>query len=223
MPNPNPTDDPVVGNTAVTALAVTDLTAGTVDGAGVFDKLMSAFKAHIEQEFLATRLRGPEYATVYLGGLQECMQQAMAFLLAKTKNALEVELLRQNVANAILQGKVLIAEECKLRAEYDLVMQNVLKATQETLLLAQKVATEKAQTQAGGVDADSIVGKQKILYQAQADGFARDAEQKAAKILVDSWNVRRTTDDATVADATNKLADTFIGRAIDKLLGGVGA
>jgi hypothetical protein len=68
-----------------------------------------------------------------------------------------------------------------------------------------------------------VLGKQKLLYAAQTNGFTRDAEQKAAKILVDSWNVRRTTDDATVADSNNMLNDVTIGRFVNKLAAGVGA
>ena len=68
-----------------------------------------------------------------------------------------------------------------------------------------------------------MIGKQKALYGAQTDGVKRDAEQKAAKLLADTWSVRRTTDEATVADATNKLNDATVGRAIEKLLSGIGA
>ena len=68
-----------------------------------------------------------------------------------------------------------------------------------------------------------MVGKQKALYTAQTTGFTRDAEQKAAKLMVDSWNVRRTTDDGTVADGVNNLNDAAVGRAVIKLLNGVGA
>jgi hypothetical protein len=111
-----------------------------------------------------------------------------------------------------------------LRAEFDVLMETKLKTAQETLLLAQKVATEKAQITAMGVDDNSVVGRQKLLYSAQSDGFKRDAEQKAAKVMVDTWNVRRTTDpDSAAADSTNKLGDIFVGQAVSKLLNGVGA
>jgi hypothetical protein len=98
-----------------------------------------------------------------------------------------------------------------------------LKSAGEIELLAQKTATEKAQILAIGVDSDSVVGRQKSLYVAQTNGFARDAEQKVADIMVKTWSVRRTTDEATVADATNKLNDATIGRAVDKLMTGIGA
>ena len=131
--------------------------------------------------------------------------------------------MRQQKLNLEQELINLIAAECKLRAEYDLLQANILKTNVETTLLNQKVATEKAQTTALGVDADSILGKQKALYGAQTDGFKRDAEQKAAKLLADTWNVRRTTDEGTVADATNMLNDATVGRAITKMLAGVGA
>lgn len=132
-------------------------------------------------------------------------------------------LVLQQTANGILEGKVLVAQECKLRADYDLTMGTTIKTATENLLLSAKVATEKAQTQGAGTDPDSVIGKQKSLYQAQTDGFKRDAEQKAAKIMVDSWNARRMTDDATVADGTNRLNDATIGQTVSTMLAGIGA
>lgn len=265
--------------TPLVPITLPQLTEATTSGNGVFDVLMKATKAHLEQEFLLGRIKGAEYATVYLGSLEAVLQNALAFLLQKDKVALDAELVRQQVllaqaellikgveldkvraeleilektalktaaeielltaqaaqsvaqtglieaqtANEALQGNVLVAQECKLRAEYDLLLTTNLKAVEETDLLKWKVVTEKAQTSGAGVDANSVIGKQMALYGAQADGFKRDAEQKAAKIMVDSWNVRRTTDEGTVADATNKLDDSTVGRAVNKLLTGVGA
>ena len=100
---------------------------------------------------------------------------------------------------------------------------NIVSVNEDGTLLGQKVQTEKAQTVALGVDDNSVIGRQKLLYKAQTDGFQRDAEQKTAKLLVDSWNVRRTTDEGTVADSTNMLNDATIGRAVKKLMAGVEA
>lgn len=131
-------------------------------------------------------------------------------------------LITQQALNAVTEETVLVAQECKLRAEYDVLMETKLKTATEKELLLQKVATERAQVTAIGVDVDSVVGRQKDLYKAQTDGFARDAEQKAAEVLVGSWKIRRSTDEGTVADATNKLNDATIGSAVTKLLSGVG-
>jgi hypothetical protein len=310
------------------AINISDLSTATVDGAGVFDVLMRANKAHLETEFLQGRIKGPEYSTVYLGALDQAMQTALSFVVQRQRIDLEAQLLAvqisiagielqkvnaelaileaslakvpveiahieaqtanlaseklsieartaltnqqetnlaaealnvpkqgalldaqsavstqqrlnliseelgidaktalttQQEANAVLEGTVLVAQECKLRAEFDLTQATTLKSEAELGLLTQKTATERAQITAMGVDDNSVIGKQKLLYAAQTTGFTRDAEQKAAKLLADTWSVRRTTDEGTVADGTNKLSDTYVGRAIDKLLTGVGA
>ena len=228
----------------VDPITLPSLTTATLDGTGVFDVLMRANKAHLESEFTQGRIKGAEYATVYLGSLESVMTAAITFLLQKDKNALEAQLVAQQIllaqvevikANAqVLQIEaqtrnlaaellVLQAQKCKLDAEYDLLLSTNLKTAEEIELLKWKAVTEKAQTSGAGVDANSVIGKQVALYGAQSDGFKRDAEQKAAKIMVDSWNVRRTTDEGTVADSTNKLDDSTVGRAVNKLLTGVGA
>ena len=221
----------------MTPLTVNDLTQASLEGTGVFDVLMRANKAHLEAEFSKNRIKGPEYSTVYLGALESVMQTALQFLLNKDKAALEAQLIQaqiekvnaeidlvvQQTANAVIEAGVLRAQKCKLDAEFDVLLQSKLKTAAEVTLLGQKNQTEKAQTIAMGVDADSVIGRQKALYVAQAAGFERDAEQKAAKLMVDSWNVRRTTDESTVADATNMLHDPAVGRAVNKLLSGVNA
>lgn len=213
-----------------TPVTVADLTAATLDGTGVFDTLMKAARAHLESEFTKGRIKGPEYATVYLGTMEAILQNSVAFLLQSRKSAAEVDqvtaqtaLLEQQRLNALAEHDVLVAQEAKLQAEITLTGLTGEKTTEEKLLLTQKTATELAQTRSLGVDDNSVVGKQKLLYAAQTDGFKSDAKQKAAKIMVDTWSVRRTTDEATVADSTNMLYDTAIGRAINTLLADVGA
>lgn len=291
----------------IVATVLTDLTQATLPGTGVFDVLMRANKAHLESEFDKGRIKGTEYATVYLGSLEAVMSASLRFLLEKDKSYLEAQLLEQQIlvaqqevlksqqevllvqaqvglaaqqklnliaelailqanvlkipaeiaqltaqtaltaqqrlnlisenlgtlaktdltiqqkANAVIEGTVLTGQKCKLDAEFDVLMLTKQKTVEETQLLLWKTNTEKAQTISLGVDANSVIGKQKDLYGAQTAGFTRDAEQKAAKVMVDSWNVRRTTDEATVADGTNLLNDASVGRAVGKLLSGVGA
>lgn len=225
-------------------IELVDLTEATLSGDGAFDVLMRASKAHLEAEFASNRIRGAEYANVYLGSMTQVLQAAVQFLLQKDKAAYEaalveaqvrnmeaqilltgaqVELTKQQLLNAITENEIMLKQQCKLAAEYDLLMEQKLKTAQETALLAQKTATEKAQTIEAGVDDGSVVGKQKKLYEAQTEGFTRNAEQSAAKILADTWTVRRTTDEGTVADNVNQLNDATVGRAITQLLAGINA
>ena len=248
-----------------TPITLADLTTATTDGTGVFDVLMQANKAHLEQEFRQGRIKGNEYATVYLGSLQTVLQGAIEFTLQKQKQSLEVALVAKQVElaqeqilktrtevelvqaqiaklkredalvaqqllnmqaealNIPKQGAVLVAQECKLRGEFDLIKEQVIKTSAETSLLNQRKVTEQAQTTGMGVDLNSVIGRQKALYEAQTEGFQRDAEQKAADLMIKSWATRRTTDEGTVADGVNMLNDVAIGRAVNKLLSGVGA
>lgn len=225
-------------------IPVSDFTEAKVDGEGVYDILMKANAAHLEKEFNATRIKGSEYAQIYLGTMQATMGTAVQFFIQRHKLGYEAEILKLqsmiaqvelekarveleiaqlNAQKIPAEIAVLQAQKCKLDAEYDVLVGQKLKVVQETALLQQKVATEKAQTVSASVDPDSVIGKQIILYQAQADGFKRDAEQKAAQILIGTWNARRTTDDGTEANSANLLYDPMIGRVVTKLASGIDA
>ena len=234
------------------------LTEKTLDGDGVFDRLMAAARTHLDREFSLARIKGPEYAEVYLGILTAVLDQSVRFLLdrdladlraeilelerqklefERDKAAAEIPLIQAQTAlaqqqvvnlqaealNIPKQGLVLDGQKCKLDAEFDLLVEQKLKVIAERELINQKKATELAQTNGSGVTSNSVVGKQIELYQAQRDGFYRNAEQQAAKIMVDSWMARRTTDESTAAVPENGLIDTNIGRAINALLNGVNA
>lgn len=270
----------------MTAITLNDLTTGATDGTGVFDKLMAACKAHLEDQFRTGAIKGTDYATVYLGLVQGAMQTGLQFLATNQKIDLEAQLLQKQIdlaqsqidqakaqtdlvraqiaaadsdrdlavaraaqvraetlnvpkqgqlldaqvalsaqqkLNAVQEGKNLVAQECLLKAQFDGTLQTTLKSAAETDLLKQKVVTEKAQTLELGVDANSVIGKQKTLYQAQIDGFKSDRLNKGAKLLVDTWNARRMTDDATSANSTNMLDDSAVGRAVKAVLTDMGA
>lgn len=143
---------------------------------------------------------------------------AEVLVLGQQKTNLEAEAL-----NIPKQGLVLDGQKCKLDAEFDVLQEQKLKTAAESSLLNQKRLTEQAQTSGTGLDPNSVIGKQVALYAAQTDGFKRDAEQKAAKIMIDSWNTRRVSDEGTVADSTNRLGDSFIGQAVSRMLTGINA
>jgi hypothetical protein len=224
-------------------IKVQDLTKGGIAGTGVFDELMRATKAHLTDEYKNGHIKGSEYATVYLGALQSVMSQSLQFLLQQQQVDLQAQLLTEQIVteklnqgqteaqtslierqqdNAVLEGTVLLAQECKLSAEFDLIKEQTLKTISETALLAQKKVTEQAQTSGAGVSPESVIGRQGALYEAQQKGFIRDSEQKVAKLMTDTWNVRKTMDDSTPVDERNKLGDIYIGQAVQKMLEGIG-
>ena len=91
--------------------------------------------------------------------------------------------------------------------------------TAQTDLYAQKKVTELAQT-TNTPAATSVMGVQNALMEQQRLQYLRDAEQKAAKIMIETWAVRQNTDGGQVV-TTNHLGDTYIATAVDALLAGI--
>ena len=203
-------------------ILVTDLTTGKVDGIGVFDKLMAATKPHIKAEYDSGRIKGAEYSQVYLGAVQSAMSNSIEFLLRQASTQSQNALLDQQLLTEVQNTLVATAQKCKLQNEFEVLSQQIVKVTNEAALLSQKKTTELAQVSSANVASNSVVGAQVALYAAQKDGFTRDAEQKAAKLYFDTWNVRRTTDTQVNPTTTNKLTDADIGLVAAKLKAGIG-
>lgn len=176
------------------------LTTGTTAGAGVFDVLMRSVRAQLDAEYAANRIKGSEYATVYLGSLQAVLQTSLQMVLAQEKTNLEIQ---------VLEKELLLRD------------QQVTRTNKEIEVLEQKRLTELAQVESTGVDADSIVGRQKALYLAQSEGFKRDAEHKAAQLMLNTWNIRRTTLETTAYNFENNLHDACLGAVVNKLCQGI--
>lgn len=116
----------------------------------------------------------------------------------------------------LLEAQVEVQKE-----QLELVREQVEQAKAQTEYYAQKTITEKAQTDSTVIGAGSVIDVQVDLMNAQKDGYKRNAEQQAAQILSNTWNVRRQTDEDTSANSTNLLDDATVGKAIQKLLAGI--
>jgi hypothetical protein len=170
---------------------------------------MRGVVANLTEEFNAGRIVGKEYASTYVGAIGAVLQQSMMFALQNQEADKKADLISQQIINAASQDTLIIKQQTKTDAEI--------------ALLTAKKFTEEAQIK-DTVDGSSVVGvlgKQKALFTAQTDGFARDAEQKLLKQVLDTWSVRRTTDTGTLVTA-NGLSDTNIKSIMDKARVGVG-
>lgn len=149
---------------------VTTITTGTVGGTGYFDKFMDAINEQLKSQLSLGRIQTTDYATVYLGAMQTALAQAVAY----------TQVVEQVAASQS-------------------------RTAAEVALLNQKKLTEEAQIKAVLSDGTTVfdtdnklgygaVGKQQQVQQAQSDGFLRDAEQKALKIILDAWSVAKSVD-----------------------------
>lgn len=194
------------------AILTKDLTTGAVGGAGVFDQLMVSVDAHLSREFKANRIKGTDYAQVYVGSMSAAMQNAVQFLLGKQAADKQAELLAsQTLTEAYTLSDLLPAQIDKLAAEI--------------ALLGQKKSTEEAQIKdiVDDLAVVGVIGKQKLLYGKQTDGFDRDAEQKAAKMMIDTWAIRVSAGASKGVVPTNMGgSQANIRLAVDDMLRGIG-
>lgn len=106
----------------------------------------------------------------------------------------EAQVIQMNAQAKLTEQQVLNAAE-----ELNLLRVQKLRTDQEVLLMTQKVKTEKAQIQdeVDGVTVAGAIGSKTLTMKRQADGFLRDAEQKAAKIMSDIWSLDKSANPAT--------------------------
>ena len=80
----------------MTDIVVEDITNGSVvgdvwTGTGVFDKLLAAVNKNIELQYTLGRIKGSDYANVYLGGMQSVLQQSIEYVLREKLIAAQVD------------------------------------------------------------------------------------------------------------------------------------
>lgn len=117
-----------------------DLTTETLDGTGYFDKLMRAAKAHITDEYTAGRIKGADYATVYLGAMQYSLNTALQFMLQKDTVEASADKIRYEVDNTLPAQKALLERQTK--GFDDDAKQKLLKQTLDSWSVAYSVAQD---------------------------------------------------------------------------------
>ena len=152
---------------------------------------------------------------------------AMKTITELPKARVDIECTRQEASRLYAETNKINIEAMRTERE---AHGTALKTMAEVYLLKQKTATEAAQTNdyidprigcftTGAVS--GLMARQKGLFEKQASSFDRDAEQKLAKIMVDTWTVRQTTDGGQAVDV-NGLADANIAAVVNKAKTGIG-
>lgn len=208
----------------MTDITVDQLTTEEIAGSGVFDKLMNVCSLHVKEEFNSGRIKGDQYANVYLGAMTAVLQQSVTFLLQEQAAGLQADLLAEQIANAQKENELLTEQKAKLQQEVELLKQKLY--TEQSQILDATSTTPVATPANTGIV--GVIGKQKALYNNQSDGFIRDAEQKAAKMVFDHLAVSASTTTPPITPlnedpaAGGSAATTRINNVVTKLLQGAG-
>lgn len=167
---------------------------------GVFDQLMLAVSVHLDKEYKLNRIKGTDYAKVYVGAINSTMQYATQFLLGtllineqQDKLVADISLTAKQEEAIDNQIKLGDLEVVKLTYEIEHLLPLIkAKAEKENLKIDQEILVLIAQV--------SLIGKQE-------DKIDKEIEFFTAKILTESANTN-----AGVAHS-----DSLIGRQMSLL------
>ena len=153
-------------------------------GTGIFDELIKAINGNIKVQFDSGRIKGTEYANVYLGSLQTAMSEAMKFML--NKKTIEKGLEAQDVSIAI--SEVQLAESTEKWAlqrkvlENQLEMSNIDVAYKEPNIVRDLEIRDK-QIESATADIAFNESKKIIMEQTRKDNIRSKAAEQFAEFI----------------------------------------
>ena len=206
----------MANSTWVSVLDPLQVTDGTLTGNGIFDTWMRALGAHLKREYAEQRITGDEYAKAYIALMNNLLNAAVGFLTQDAQLAMAQEKLKYELQ--LLDAQVKLADKELALKDKDLALKEKQVALAEAQL---KAAEAQYKDTVDGLPVGGVLGKQMKVYDAQAKGFKDNALQAATKIMVDTWNIRRQTEESLQTTADSKLYDGNIGNAIAEMFGSV--
>ena len=179
-------------------LDVKNITTGTIDGTGTFDVMMQTVFLHLQREYASGRITGDMYAKAYIEIMNNTLAQATQYVVAAFQ--------------ATANDDLVAAQIRKINKDIELV-------TEQIELIGYQGIGEQAKylDVVNGQVIAGTIGKQKDVYTAQTKGFKDSALQSLAKTMIDTWSVRRSTDEGTMTTPESKLYDANIGNAVEAM------
>ncbi len=131
-------------------IKIDDLTTKDLQGFGVMDNLMTALETRLQREYVKGRIKGPDYAKVYLGSYEATLMQSIQFILGKQQADVQAEHTKEETKHTQAQIRHTEKQTLKLDHDIDLVdvqteigKKDVLKRVSETKLLDQDLLLQK--------------------------------------------------------------------------------
>ena len=154
------------------------------DGDGILDKMLKVINLNIKIQYDDGRLKGTEYAEVYLGAMQSALSESIKFLL--NKDLIEKQIEGMDVKTAI--DEVQLAENSEKWAiqkqvlENQLEMSNVDVAYKEQSLLKDLEIRDK-QIESANADVAFNESKKTIMEQTRKDNIRSKAAEQFAEFM----------------------------------------
>ena len=193
-------------------LDVSNVTTGTINGTGTFDVLMQTVFLHLQREYASGRITGDMYAKAYIEIMNNTLAQATQYVVAAFQATANDELVAAQIRKIDKDNELVDSQIQKINKDIELV-------TKQIELIGYQGVSEQAKylDTVNGKAIAGTIGKQKDVYAAQTKGFKDSALQSLAKTMIDTWSVRRSTDEGTTTTPESKLYDGNIGNAIEAM------
>lgn len=156
-------------------ITVDDITTGTLDGTGVYDKLMQVNKLHLQQEYSAQRITGDKYAEAYIAMMQSAMATAASFAIQSITANNQRELTMEEKARIVAQTEMIKAETLNVPKQGILLDKQTLQVEAQTSLVGKQEAQVVAET--------LNVPKQGLLLDAQKSLVTNQAATEIKQAL----------------------------------------
>lgn len=108
-------NDPIYGD--FDKLTNDDLTTRTIGGTGTFDALMTAYTAHLTQEYNKGRITGAEYSRAYIELTATAMSQSVQYLLGRDQAYWSAIMTQQQAKNAKIAGITALVQLAMAKTE----------------------------------------------------------------------------------------------------------
>jgi hypothetical protein len=189
------------------------LTERKVNGNGMFDQLMTAFKVHIMEEYDSGRITGAEYTKAYIALSQAALQYAVQYLLGRDQayygalnGLLQGYVTGINANVAKVQLAIAQAQAHKNKADYaNSVLTLGVNDSQRELVKEnrEQVRAQTVDTRTDGSGVTGILGEHKVLLQKQQTLTQEQAEQYHAQ------TADKRLDGANVVGKIGKEKDVY--------------
>lgn len=133
--------------------------------------------------------------------------------IGKQGDLFDQELLSKPVERSLLEAEGLIKDK-----QLDVMDSQIAGQVSQNALYDQKTLSERANVDGSVIGTGSLFDKQRQLLIEQHETFIKDAKQKVAKMMIDTWGIRFTEDPGAAAVGLSGLHDTNIKLAVEELL-----
>ena len=186
------------------------LTESSLDGEGVFDRLMATVDLHIQREFKDNRITGDQYAKVYTEVMGGVLSTATQFTLSKDKSHWDAVTAQLQARVMEVQTKTALVEMERTRVETAKLLFEMHQAGAGYALSKMQLATADAQhcntiaqTTSLGLDIDTKTYALANTLPMQLNLISEQREAERAKTL------DTRTDGAVVVGSVGKQKDLY--------------